>query len=322
MRNHLKLYKLKDQPLNISLIGICSNLGVTTRSNTVEAADHLRRHGLLDALHYIGAQTRDLGNYTFVHEGRIEESEKKIKLTSQAYEKTSTALEKELREGRKVISIGGDHSISIGSISSGLNVFNDEVGVIWIDAHADVNTLHTSPSKNIHGMPVAYLTMDLNDDLSKVIKNKLKKDQLMYIGLKEVDEAEIDTLSSWEETEIFTILDIEKSGVGSIFEAIDRLAQKVKYIWISLDVDSIDAEFAPATPMQNKGGLTYREIQNIFRYIGQKTNVVGLDIGEFAPSLDKDNKTTDLLIELIALTFGKQFSDYEKYLANSQKNLH
>ena len=252
----------------------------------------------------------------------LKKVKKKIKLTSQAYEKTSTALEKELREGRKVISIGGDHSISIGSISSGLNVFNDEVGVIWIDAHADVNTLHTSPSKNIHGMPVAYLTMDLNDDLSKVIKNKLKKDQLMYIGLKEVDEAEIDTLSSWEETEIFTILDIEKSGVGSIFEAIDRLAQKVKYIWISLDVDSIDAEFAPATPMQNKGGLTYREIQNIFRYIGQKTNVVGLDIGEFAPSLDKDNKTTDLLIELIALTFGKQFSDYEKYLANSQKNLH
>ena len=222
MRNHLKLYKLKDQPLNISLIGICSNLGVTTRSNTVEAADHLRRHGLLDALHYIGAQTRDLGNYTFVHEGRIEESEKKIKLTSQAYEKTSTALEKELREGRKVISIGGDHSISIGSISSGLNVFNDEVGVIWIDAHADVNTLHTSPSKNIHGMPVAYLTMDLNDDLSKVIKNKLKKDQ-----------------------KIIFILDQSNNFVKEFI----LQTSNVKKIYLSRDTN---AEGLPTLPVTNK----------------------------------------------------------------------
>jgi arginase family enzyme len=116
-------------------------------------------------------------------------------------------------------------------------------------------------------------------------------------------------------------MDIAAHGLEKVFQEIDALSKRVSKIWISLDVDSIDEQYAPATPMPNTGGLTYREITSICRYIGKQTSVVGIDIVEICPKLDIDNKTINLALELVAYLFGGEYNWYTQYMLREEKEL-
>jgi len=216
--------------------------------------------------------------------------------------------------------LGGDHSICLGAVagaSAGLTE-KDSLGLIYFDAHGDMNTDKTTPTGNIHGMQLASLMGFGAPELAHVHgkQAKIAKENLLHIGGCDFDQAELELVKR-EHIKTFSMLDLLTHNLAPLFPMIDELASHVDNIWISLDLDAIDAVYAPGAGMPNKKGLTYREIAAIAEYIGQKCNVVGVDIVEYNPLQDKQGKTAELVIELVATFFGKEYSWYTHYLARN-----
>lgn len=217
-----------------------------------------------------------------------------------------------LHAGRKVINVGGDHSVALPTIAAALEHFKGDLGVIWIDAHADINIPRYkdkgSPSANAHGMPVAHLMGldDTNPEMAGLVKeeNRLNPENIIYIGLKDLDIEEIEHLDGLGIT-YFSAENSTTAQLTEICQEIDKLQNRVDHMWCSIDLDALDQSIAPGVCMKNKGGLSYGMITAITQYIGVATNLVGMDIAEFAPKFDdKDDKTAKLILELIARLLG------------------
>jgi arginase len=215
--------------------------------------------------------------------------------------------------------IGGDHSIAIGSIAGAEKATSGDLGVIWIDAHADLNTHETTLSGHLHGMPAAAILGHGKKDLTSILDNKIKSENILFLGLKDLDLAEVNLISK-EKLSHITIGDITENNLANTISKIDELFSRVENIWISLDMDAIDKEYAPGTSMATSGSLSYREITHILNYIGKKTNVVGMDVVEVVPQKDVRNKTGQLVIELVALCLGTKYDWYTKYMSENKIN--
>ena len=196
---------------------------------------------------------------------------------------------------------------------------NLDLGVFWCDAHTDMNTPDSSPSGNIHGMHLAALMGFGPDELVNVYGQgpALQKSRLLHIGGSDLDPAEVELIER-ENLDTFTLLDLLSFGLAPLFRKIDELARQVPNIWVSLDLDVIDQIYAPGAGMPTRGGLTYREIAAIATYVGQKCNVVGIDIVEYNPLQDEDRKTAELGIELIAKFLGTNYSWYTNYMERNK----
>ncbi len=224
-----------------------------------------------------------------------------------------------LKNDQKIIAVGGDHSINLGLLSGASAAYDKEIAMIYFDAHGDMNTSETTLSGNIHGMHLAALLGFGDDRLVNLYKNgtKLAKDKLLHVGASDLDQAEIDLIKN-ENLVSFSLFDLLTQNLAPLFSLIDQLSIVNKNIWISLDLDSIDQIYAPGAGMPNAKGLTYREIATIAEYAGNKCNVVGVDIVEYNPLQDKDNKTAELGIELIAKFMGKNYSWYTNYMERNK----
>jgi arginase len=223
-------------------------------------------------------------------------------------------------KGEKALVLGGDHSICLGAVAGASTALKGNIGVIYFDAHGDMNTDETSMTGNIHGMHLASLMGFGSRELTSVHGNttKLQPRNLLHIGGCDLDQAEIDLMAR-EHIPNFTMFDLLSYGLGKLLPMIDTLNKQVDNVWISLDLDAIDALYAPGAGMPNQKGLTYREIAAIAEYIGKHCNVVGVDVVEYNPLQDVDRKTAALATELIATFFGKQYSWYTQYLADNKK---
>ena len=217
------------------------------------------------------------------------------------------------KEGRCVLTLGGDHSIAIGTISGTAKAIREKLGgremaVIWVDAHADINTPETSDSGNIHGMPVAFLTGLAKDEREDVF-GWLKQDQmispkkLVYIGLRDVDKGEKKILRE-NDIKAFSMHDIDKCvdslrihtcklmclssryGIGRVMEmALGHIGNDTP-IHLSFDVDALDPQWAPSTGTPVRGGLTLREGDFIAECVHETGSLVAMDLVEVNPSLD------------------------------------
>jgi len=219
----------------------------------------------------------------------------------------------------KVIALGGDHSISLGTISGASVALHHNLGLIYLDAHGDMNTDKTSVTGNIHGMHLASL-MGFGDKRLVQIFNKsikIKKNNLLHIGGYDLDLGEIQLIEK-EKLNMYKIIDILSHGLAPLLMKINKLNSEVKDVWVSLDLDVIDSVYAPGVGMPNKAGLTYREITTICEYIGTHCHVVGVDIVEYNSLQDIDGKTAELAIELIAKLFGSNYSWYTNYLVQNR----
>jgi arginase len=145
----------------------------------------------------------------------------------------------------------------------------------------------------------------------------LVKKNLLHIGGSDFDQAELDLIER-EHLTVSTLFDLLTSNLAPLLKLVDDLAERVPNIWISLDLDVIDRIYAPGAGMPNAKGLTYREIATIAEYIGKKCNVVGIDVVEYNPLQDVENKTAELGIELIAKFLGKNYSWYTNYMEHNQ----
>jgi arginase len=200
------------------------------------------------------------------------------------------------KEGRFVLTLGGDHSIAIGTISGTAKAIRErldrDMAVIWVDAHADINTPETSDSGNIHGMPVAFLTglaSDKPDAPFGWIKDehRVSVKKLVYIGLRDVDRGEKKILRE-NGIKAFSMHDIDRHGIGKVMDMALGWIGSDTPIHLSFDIDALDPRFAPSTGTAVRGGLTLREGDFIAECVHQTGSLVALDLVEVNPSLEEE----------------------------------
>ena len=215
------------------------------------------------------------------------------------------------------LTIGGDHSIAIGSIGGAL-LSRPELGVIWVDAHADFNTPETSPSGNIHGMPLSFLSgLMKHYQLPSFdwLRNFLTRDQLVLVGIRSIDPEERDLMKSWG-VHVFSMTEVDRYGIGGVMDRAFEILFKngPRPIHLSYDIDSIDPHFAPSTGTRVRGGLNYREAHYIAESASATGALVGMDLVEINPRLgyvdaahrSEENITVEIGLELIGSALGKR----------------
>jgi arginase len=215
------------------------------------------------------------------------------------------------------LTLGGDHSIAIGSIGGALRARPD-LGVIWVDAHGDFNTPETSPSGNIHGMPLAFLTGLMRRyriPSFEWLKNFLKRNQLVMIGLRSIDPEEREVMKNFG-VHVFSMTEIDRFGIGGVMDRALKilLKRKKRPLHLSFDIDSVDPHFAPSTGTRVRGGLNYREAHYIAESLAATDLLTGMDLVEINPRLGyvdpahrgEGNVTVEIGLELIGSALGKR----------------
>jgi arginase len=208
--------------------------------------------------------------------------------------------------------LGGDHAIAIPTFSAVSNFYKQkgtEIGLIWFDAHADINTPETSPSGNVHGMPLATLLGHGNAELTDLCGYAPKLDPrfLAHIGARDIDAGERSTIEKLGlRDNFFTMSDIDKRGMAAcVKDAIDIASQAPGGYAVTFDVDMIDPRFAPGSGTLVRGGTTYREAHLALEMIAERGGMRSFEIVEVNPLLDKSNITVELACELILSALGK-----------------
>ncbi len=290
----------------IHILGVPMDLGQNRRG--VDTGPSAVRYAHLEArLERLGHVIIDEGNVAAPNpeEHVVEGSGRRLRAVSaicqKLYDKACPWLEAE----DFALFLGGDHSISIGSIAAAAR--HGPIGVIWIDAHSDFNTPESSPSGNIHGMPVAALVGEGSESLVNVGAPgpKLSSAQIVQIGIRDLDAAERERLVR-SGIHVFTMRHVDELGMAVVArQALERL-RHLPRLHVSLDMDSLDPAEAPGVGTPVPGGLTYREAHLLMEILGDSGRVGSLDIVEINPILDEMNKTAELAVELAASLLGQR----------------
>jgi arginase len=207
--------------------------------------------------------------------------------------------------GETPIFLGGDHSLSIGTVSA-MTAYAPEVGVLWVDAHGDFNTPAITPSGNVHGMALAALLGLGAPELTGIgrAEAKLKPSQAVILGARDIDAAERVALRE-ANVLVLTMRDIDSMGVAAAAQqALEHFHHRAR-LHVSLDMDALDPTEAPGVGTPVPGGLSYREAHLLMEIIHDSHKVNSMDIVEVNPILDERNRTAKLAVELVASLFGK-----------------
>ena len=216
-----------------------------------------------------------------------------------------------LASGRTPLVLGGDHSMAAGTVSGVSEFFRrkgERIGLLWLDAHSDINTPESSPSGNVHGMPLAALLGLGPAPLSTIFhpEPKIAPENTVLIGIRDVDHAESENLRR-AGVRVFTMRDIDEHGLRAVMEEALRLVSNGTVgFHVSLDMDWIDPEDAPGVGTPVRGGATYREAHLAMEIVADHGGLVSLEIVEVNPVLDERNRTAELAVELACSAFGKK----------------
>ncbi|KAF8681495.1 arginase family [Rhizoctonia solani] len=258
---------------------------------------HLVNAGLEDQLAGLGWKVKFDGHHQFEEIDAQNDTPlgilKRPRLVSQVCEAVAKVVGDHARKGELPLTLGGDHSLAMGTISGVLSAY-PEACVVWVDAHADINTPSTSTSGNIHGMPLSFL-LGIAGEVPRVesgpqpfewIKPILRPDRLVYIGLRDVDNGEKQILRE-HGIRAYSMHEVDRYGIGRVVELALAYVNPDgnRPIHLSFDVDALDPSVAPSTGTPVRGGLTFREGHYICEAIAETGLLVGLDIMEVNPSL-------------------------------------
>lgn len=266
----------------------------------------LRYAGLAQRLRQLDHCVEDFGNVEVAVRGSLSGTDGTsfIKPICRSCEKIYEAVGASLADGFLPLVMGGDHSIAIGTVGGATEA--GPAGVLWIDAHADFNTPESSPSGNVHGMPLAVLLGHGPAALVNVGRSgaKLRPEDIMLIALRAIDSHERDMLRQ-RRLGLYTMREIDERGMGTVVrEALDRLGHRDR-LHVSLDVDSVDPMFAPGVGTPVPGGLNTREAHLMMELIAEDGRVGSVDVVEINPILDERNRTAVLAAQLLASLLGK-----------------
>lgn len=275
----------------------------------------IRYAGLIDALKFNNFDFVDFGDIRIAREkcnnGSIEE-------IARVSDELANLVSEAIMDGFVPIILGGDHSVSIGSISA-VSKVSQRIGLLWLDCHPDANTPETSPSGNVHGMPVA---ISLGFGYEKLVNcagfsPKVLPENVCILGAKDIDPEEREFLSRVG-VKMFTLFDIEKKGIVQVFEeAFDIVTNGTDRLHVSFDVDVLDPVIAPGTGIISRGGLSHREIDYVMKNLGERDAISSIDVIEINPLFDIKNQTAELAVELVLSGLGGSYGDYERYYLNS-----
>jgi arginase len=276
----------KSDIVQATLIGVPIDLGAENLGVDI-GPQAFRYAGLIKKLSGAGFAITDYGNIVCRDRKDLSSGNPRMHYLDEIVrvnEEAAAVTEVTVNQGQKVIALGGDHSINLGAVSGASVALGGKLGLIYMDAHGDMNTDETTLSGNVHGMHLASLMGFGAPELKNVHGKSVKipKENLLHIGGSDFDAAELDLIER-EKLQAFTLFDLLSHNMAPLFEMIDELATKVPNIWVSLDLDVIDRMYAPGAGMPNAKGLVYREIATIAEYIGHKCNVVGVDVVEYNP---------------------------------------
>jgi arginase len=295
----------------IDLIGYPMDLGAGRRGVDM-GPTALRIAGIQEKLEGLGYTVEDTGDIPIRIGNRPDLSNPRLKYVreiSRASKLLAARVEDSLSRGHFPLCLGGDHGVAIGSLA-GVSAYCRKTrktpGVIWIDAHADMNTEETTPSGNIHGMSFA-IALGYGDKRLTHINGfapKIYMDNAALIGIRKLDRGEKQALKT-RCGNVYTMTDIDRKGVDFIIRNIlKRLTSRVDHIHVSLDVDSVDPLVAPGVGTPVSGGLTYREIHLLMETIAECGCMSSMDVAEVNPILDVRNTSALLATEIIASSMG------------------
>ncbi len=289
----------------IRIIGAPMDLGQSRRGVDM-GPGAIRYAGLSQRLRNLGHEVEDIGNIDIPVRESLQEAQD-VKYSTAIREVCETLYEtgkEAIAQKRLPIFLGGDHSISVGTI--GGVTHESPSGVIWIDAHGDFNLPETSPSGNVHGMPLALLNGRGYPELVDLGRPgaKLKPHNTVLIGIRQLDLKERAMLKE-SGIVVYTMRAIDERGISAISrEALQYLHHQSR-IHISLDIDALDPNEAPGAGTLVPGGLTYREAHLLMEILADSHKIGSMDIVEINPILDERNKTADIAVELAASLLGK-----------------
>ncbi len=297
----------------VAVIGAPLDLGAGRRGVDM-GVSAIRFANLGPRLAELGYKVQDLGNVAVEQPERAPGGPRNARYLPQiAHSCTRLAetVEKALARGQMPLVIGGDHSIAIGTVSGLSNHFRRKkkrIGLVWIDAHPDMNTPQTSPSGNVHGMPLACILGIGPRPLTHISGYAPKVDpkNVALIGIRDVDALEKPHVKN-SGVRAFTMRDIDERGMRAVVEeALQIVLAGTDGFHVSLDMDAVDPENAPGVGTPVRGGLSYREAHLAMEMIGDSGRMVALEVVEVNPVYDEANRTALLAVELVASAMGKR----------------
>ena len=297
---------------SLSLLGVPLGYGASMAGVDIGPAA-LRVARITQRIARLGYSVHDLGDMRLERPQTLPEVEEKLKYVreiSSACEQLAVDVEEILKAGQLPLIVGGDHSIAIGSFAGAASYYkkqNKTLGLIWFDAHADMNTPESTPSGNIHGMPLAALLGYGAPELTNVagFAPKLDPQLCAHVGARDIDPGEREMIKKLG-MRFFTMREIDERGMNEVMDDAIKIASRgTGGYGVTFDVDVLDPGDAPGSGTLVRGGLTYREAHLGMEKIAEAGGMRSLEIVEINTALDVNNKTAELGVELILSALGK-----------------
>jgi arginase len=297
----------------IRIIGVPMDLGASRRGVDM-GPSALRVAGLQARIKQLGLHVEDIGNISVKQPEEMSYGEKKAKYLAEiadACKDLATLVEKTLDETMMPVVLGGDHSIAAGSLSGVAAHFkkkDKKIGLIWLDAHGDINTPESSPSGNVHGMPLAAAMGYGATELVELqgFRPKVEAQNISLVGIRDLDTQER-KLAKKSGVHVFTMRDIDERGMREVMsDALKYAMDDTDGISVSLDMDFVDPSDAPGVGTPVRGGVTYREAHLAMEMLADTEAMVSLEVVEINPVIDEHNRTALLGVELVLSGLGKK----------------
>ncbi|THE09295.1 arginase [Bacillus timonensis] len=295
---------------DISIIGVPMDLGQMRRGVDM-GPSAIRYAGVVERLERLDYDIDDLGDIEITRPTREEEANdenlKNLEKVSEANEKLAATVNEVILNGRFPLVLGGDHSIAIGTLA-GVSKHYKNLGVIWYDAHGDLNTADTSPSGNIHGMPLAVSLGLGHKRLTDIAgySPKVNTESVVIIGARSLDEGE-KALIKQLGVKVYTMHEIDRLGMTKVMEeTIHYLKGRTDGVHLSLDLDGLDPHDAPGVGTPVLGGISYRESHLAMEMLEESKLITSAEFVEVNPILDDKNKTASVAVALMGSLFGEK----------------
>ena len=298
---------------DVGVVAVSIDLGAGRRGVDM-GPSALRVAGLNGRLAQLGYRVREGGLVTADGPETVPPGESRLRYleeVSAVCRSTYGRVAELLADGCFPLILGGDHSLSIGSVAAVAahhRARDERIGVLWVDAHTDMNTPETTPSGNIHGMSLAVLTGQGPDRLTRLMGDPapaVDPRNVCIIGARSIDEAEKEVVRA-SGVRVFTMTEIDDRGIGPVVdEALARLNDGTAGFHLSYDLDGLDPRVAPGVGTPVPGGLTYREGHLVCEKIARTNTLLSLEVVEVNPVLDDSNRTAEMAVDLVASALGK-----------------
>nr|WP_263323848.1 arginase [Neobacillus sp. Marseille-Q6967] len=293
----------------LSIIGMPMDLGQMRRGVDM-GPSAIRYAGINERLKPLFDQIHDLGDISIGRPEVVVDKESNLRNLDLVAEKSTLLSEKVdevIQAGSFPLVLGGDHSIAIGTLA-GVSKHYNNLGVIWYDAHGDLNTAETSPSGNIHGMPLAVSIGLGHSKLTDIggFAPKIKPENIVIIGARSLDDGEKELIKE-KGIKVYTMHEVDRLGMTTVIEeTITYLKDKTDGVHLSLDLDGLDPNDAPGVGTPVIGGISYRESHLAMELLEEAKIITSAEFVEVNPILDEKNKTATIAVGLMASLFGEK----------------